>query len=199
MHLWAAVKRFLWALCARNYELQLNDWFDLYVHTLGGCNQSIGSTVFDAMVRSWLWSTASSSPLGYFSKLLKLTPHFVIINPTFCGSRFSTRRLQAIEDFAFFSTYELVFQDHTYELQYRDSIDLYVLTYELQVKDSFVLCVHTYELQLRDSFDLYVPILWIKYYFKAFITMIKFKNIVILIQISKYNNISYTLSVIHPQ
>ena len=36
-----------------------------------GCDQSIGSTVSDAIVRSWSWSTATmSSPLGYFSRLL---------------------------------------------------------------------------------------------------------------------------------
>ena len=38
-----------------------------------GCNQSIGSTVSDAIVGSWLWSTATrSSQLGYFSKLLQV-------------------------------------------------------------------------------------------------------------------------------
>ena len=37
----------------------------------GGCNQLIGSTVSDDIVRSWLWLTATrSSPSGYFSKLL---------------------------------------------------------------------------------------------------------------------------------
>ena len=37
------------------------------------CDQSIGSTVSDAIVSSWLWSTAtSSSQLGYFSRLLKV-------------------------------------------------------------------------------------------------------------------------------
>ena len=40
-------------------------------HEGGGCDQSIGSTVSDAIVRSWLWSTATrSSPLGCFSTLL---------------------------------------------------------------------------------------------------------------------------------
>ena len=34
----------------------------------GGCDQSIGSTFSDAIVRSWLWSTATrSSPLGSLS------------------------------------------------------------------------------------------------------------------------------------
>ena len=67
-------------------------------HAGGGCDQSIGSTVSDAIVRSWLWSTATrSSPLGYFSNYCKL----LIIDPTFCGSRFSIGRLLAIEDFTF--------------------------------------------------------------------------------------------------
>ena len=35
-----------------------------------GCDQSIGSTVSDAIVRSLLWLTATrGSPLGYFSKI----------------------------------------------------------------------------------------------------------------------------------
>ena len=63
----------------------------------GMCDQSIGSTV-DAIVRIWLWSTATrSSPLGYFSNYCK----WLVIDPTFCGSRFSTGRLLAIEDFSF--------------------------------------------------------------------------------------------------
>ena len=40
----------------------------------GGCDQSIGSTVSDAIVivRSWLWSTATrSSPVSYFSNYCK--------------------------------------------------------------------------------------------------------------------------------
>ena len=41
-------------------------------HEGGECDQSIGSTVFDAIVRSWLWLTATrSSPLGCFSTLLQ--------------------------------------------------------------------------------------------------------------------------------
>ena len=42
-----------------------------YCHVTGGSNgQSIGSTVSDAVVRSWLWSTApGSSPLGYVSSI----------------------------------------------------------------------------------------------------------------------------------
>ena len=42
-------------------------------HQGGGCDQSIGSTVFDAIVRSWLYSAETrNSPLGYFSRLLKV-------------------------------------------------------------------------------------------------------------------------------
>ena len=42
-------------------------------HEGGGCDQSIVSTVSDAIVRSWLWSTGTrSSPLGYFSTLLQV-------------------------------------------------------------------------------------------------------------------------------
>ena len=42
-------------------------------HKGGECDQSIGSTVSDAIVRSWLWLTVSgSSPLGYFSTLLQV-------------------------------------------------------------------------------------------------------------------------------
>ena len=65
-------------------------------HDGGGCDQSIGSTFSDVIVRSWLWSTATrSSLLGYFSNYCKQ----LIIDPTFCGSRFSTGRPLAIEDF----------------------------------------------------------------------------------------------------
>ena len=36
----------------------------------GGKGQSIGSTVSDAIVRSWLWSTATGSrPLGYLGNI----------------------------------------------------------------------------------------------------------------------------------
>ena len=42
-------------------------------HEGGRCDQSIGSTVSDAIVRSWLWSIATrSSPLGYFTRLLQV-------------------------------------------------------------------------------------------------------------------------------
>ena len=44
-----------------------------YCHEGGGCDQSFGSTVSDAIVRSWLWLTATrSSPLGCFSTLLQV-------------------------------------------------------------------------------------------------------------------------------
>ena len=36
----------------------------------GGNGQSVGSTVSDAIVRSWLWSTATGShPLGYLGNI----------------------------------------------------------------------------------------------------------------------------------
>ena len=42
-------------------------------HERGGCDQSIGSSVSDAIVRIWLWSTvARSYSLGYFRKLLQV-------------------------------------------------------------------------------------------------------------------------------
>ena len=41
-------------------------------HEGGGCDQSIGSTVSDAIVRSRLWPTATRiSPFGYFSNYSK--------------------------------------------------------------------------------------------------------------------------------
>ena len=50
-------------------------------HDGGGCDQSIGSTVSEVIVRSWLWSTATrSSPLGYSSRLLQVVdnwPHIL--------------------------------------------------------------------------------------------------------------------------
>ena len=64
----------------------------------GGCDQSIGSTVCDAIVRSWLWSTTPrSSPLGCSSRLQQVVDN--IIDPIFCSSKFSTGRLLAIESF----------------------------------------------------------------------------------------------------
>ena len=62
---------------------------------VGGCDQSIGSTVSDATVRNWLWSTASrSSHLAASVDYCKS----LTIDPTFCGSRCSTWLL-AIEYF----------------------------------------------------------------------------------------------------
>ena len=50
-------------------------------HDGWGCDQSIGSTISDAIVRSWLWSTATrNSTLGYFSRLLQVVynwPHIL--------------------------------------------------------------------------------------------------------------------------
>ena len=67
-------------------------------HEGRGCDLSIGSAVPDAIVRSWLWLTETrSSPLGCFSTYCKL----LIIDPTFCGRKFSTGRLLATEDFTF--------------------------------------------------------------------------------------------------
>ena len=67
----------------------------------GRCHQSIGPTVSDAIVRRCLWSTATrSSILGYFSNYYKQ-----FFDPTFCGSRFSTDSLLAIEDFFTFIFY----------------------------------------------------------------------------------------------
>ena len=65
-------------------------------HEGGGCDQSIGSTVSDAIIRSWLWLTATrSSSLGCFSTLLQVVDNRLHI---LC-SRFSTGRLLSIEDF----------------------------------------------------------------------------------------------------
>ena len=46
-------------------------------HEGGGCDQSIGSTISDAIVRSWLWLTATrSSPLGCFCTLLQVVDNW---------------------------------------------------------------------------------------------------------------------------
>ena len=60
------------------------------VHEGKGCDQSIGFIVFDAIVRSWLWSAATrSSPLGNFSILLQVidnAPHSdVVHSPQGCS------------------------------------------------------------------------------------------------------------------
>ena len=51
-----------------------NTWSSGVLSCVGwGCDQSIGSTVSDAIVSSWLWSTATrSSPFGNFSTLKKV-------------------------------------------------------------------------------------------------------------------------------
>ena len=49
-------------------------------HEGGGCDQSIGSTVSDAIVRSWLWLTETrSSPLACFSTLLQIVDNWTHI------------------------------------------------------------------------------------------------------------------------
>ena len=62
----------------------------------GRCDQSIGFTVSDAIVCSW------------FGRLQGEVPHWncksLIIDSTFCGGRFSTGKLLAIEDFTFSRT-----------------------------------------------------------------------------------------------
>ena len=64
-----------------------------------GCDWSIGFTVSGAIIRRWLWSTATrSSPLGYFRRLLQVVDN----RPHICGRRFSTGRLKNIEDFTFY-------------------------------------------------------------------------------------------------
>ena len=57
-----------------NTVLPCNTWNSWgAAHKGGGYDKSIESTVSDAIVRSWLWSTATtSSPLGYFSILLQV-------------------------------------------------------------------------------------------------------------------------------
>ena len=63
--------------CGCMFESSWVHWFTLCkrrsggtAHEGGGCDQSIGSTVSDAIVRSWLGLTATrSSPLGCFSIL----------------------------------------------------------------------------------------------------------------------------------
>ena len=50
-------------------------------HEGGGCDQSIRSTVSEAIIRSWLWSTETrSSQLSRFSRLLQVVdnwPHIL--------------------------------------------------------------------------------------------------------------------------
>ena len=76
------------ACCCCTFDSAEVHWFILCTRRSGstaneggGCDQSIGSTVSDAIVRSWLWLTATkSSPVGCFSALLKVVdnrPHFL--------------------------------------------------------------------------------------------------------------------------
>ena len=77
------------ACCSCTFESRWGlHWFILCkwhsggtAHEGGGCDQSIGSTVSDVIVRSWLWLTATrSSSLGCFSTLLQVVdnwPHIL--------------------------------------------------------------------------------------------------------------------------
>ena len=67
------------AAVARSIPLRCTDLFyarsaqGVLPMRVGGCDQSIGSTVSDAIVRSWLWLTATrSSPVGCFGTLLQV-------------------------------------------------------------------------------------------------------------------------------
>ena len=65
-----------------------------------GNGKSIGSTVSDAIVSSWLWSTATRScQLGYFSSISASS--WLLTPQTVHGRRFSCKRLLAIDDFTF--------------------------------------------------------------------------------------------------
>ena len=76
------------ACCGCTFDSAEVHWFILCTRRWGGtaregggCDQSIGSIVSDAIVHSWLWLTATrSSPMGCFSALLKVVdnrPHFL--------------------------------------------------------------------------------------------------------------------------
>ena len=63
------IESLLWLSCTDLYYARGAQGV-LLMRVGGGCDQSIGSTVSDAIVRSWLWSTATRScSLGYFSRL----------------------------------------------------------------------------------------------------------------------------------
>ena len=109
---WHSRGRVFESRCSKSCHLQAaltpcNTWSSGgTAHDGRGCDQSIGSTVSDAIVRSWLWSNATrSSPLDYFSNYCKQ----LIIDPAFCGSRFFIGRLLAIGDFIIQLTYEYNF------------------------------------------------------------------------------------------
>ena len=68
-----------WAETALIYTMHeaLRGYFSLWWGGGGGCSLSIGSTVSDAFVHRWLWSTATmSSPFGYFSRLLQVVDNW---------------------------------------------------------------------------------------------------------------------------
>ena len=69
--------------CSKSCELQPSPHCSVqYMWLRGNCPvyQSIWSTVSDAIVRNWLWLTATrSSPLGYFSKLLQVVDNWTDI------------------------------------------------------------------------------------------------------------------------
>ena len=67
------------AVVARSCPAEVGLIYTMHVALRGhcprgwGCDHSIGSTVFDAIVRSWLLLTATmSSPLGCFSTFLQI-------------------------------------------------------------------------------------------------------------------------------
>ena len=61
----------------------------------GGCNgQSIGSTYLDAIVRNWLWSTATEScPLGHISSITAIDPTNVVVNSPLATEDFTFSRM----------------------------------------------------------------------------------------------------------
>ena len=67
---------------------------------VGVYGHSIRSTIFDSIVRSWLWSTVTwSYPLGYFSCITASSWH---LTPN-SGSRLSSEGLLAKWDYIFFT------------------------------------------------------------------------------------------------
>ena len=75
----AAIARSIPAEIALIYTMHKAPWGT--AHQGGGCDQSIWFTVFDAIIHSWLWLTAtSSSKVGCFSTLLQVVdswPHIL--------------------------------------------------------------------------------------------------------------------------
>ena len=61
------------ATVARSSPAEVALIYTMHCPRGGGCDQSIGSTVSDDIVRIWLWLTETrSSPLGCFSTLLQV-------------------------------------------------------------------------------------------------------------------------------